>query len=44
MWTIGGMILDDGKPKYLEKNLSYCSFVHLKSHMEWAGIGVGSPL
>jgi hypothetical protein len=26
------------RPKYLEKNLSQCHFVHLKSHTDWCGI------
>jgi hypothetical protein len=26
--------IDRGKPKYSEKNLSQCNFVHHKSHMD----------
>jgi hypothetical protein len=26
--------IDRGKPKYSEKNLSQCHFVHLKSYMD----------
>jgi len=30
---IAGMILT-GKPKYLERNLSQCHFIHQKSHVD----------
>ena len=31
--SIGGVIADRGKPKYSEKNLSQCQFVHHQSQM-----------
>jgi hypothetical protein len=34
---------DKGKPKYSEKHLSQCHFVHHKSHMEQPGIEPGLP-
>jgi hypothetical protein len=30
--------IDRGKPKYSEKNLPQCHFVHHKSHIDWPGI------
>jgi hypothetical protein len=38
-----------GKPKYSDKNLSQCQFVHHKSHMDpriktWASEVSGQPL
>jgi hypothetical protein len=30
--------IDRGKPKYSEKNLSQCHFIHRKSHKYWPGI------
>jgi hypothetical protein len=44
MWNICGIILYSEKQKYLEKNLSYYYFVHLKSHTEWPGLEVVVPL
>jgi hypothetical protein len=35
---------DSGKPKYSEKNLSHCHFLHDKSHMDWPGVEPGPSL
>jgi hypothetical protein len=35
--------IDRGKPKYSEKKLSQCHFVHHKSHMDRPGIEPGPP-
>jgi hypothetical protein len=35
--------IDRGKPKYLEKNLFQCHFVHHKFHMDPPGIESGRP-
>jgi hypothetical protein len=36
IWSIAGMIIDIGTPKYVEKNLFQCHFIphHLKSHTD----------
>jgi hypothetical protein len=34
---------DRGKPKYSEKILCQCRFVHHKSHMNWPGIELVPP-
>jgi hypothetical protein len=34
---------DRGKLKCWKKNLSYCHFIHHKSHMDWPGVEVGPP-
>jgi hypothetical protein len=36
--------IDRGKPKYSEKNLSQCHFVHHKFHTDWPGIFFSVPL
>jgi hypothetical protein len=35
--------IDRGKPKYSEKTLSQCHFVHHKSHMERPGLHCERP-
>jgi hypothetical protein len=35
--------IDRGKPKYSERTLSQCHFVHHKSHKDWPGIKPGPP-
>jgi hypothetical protein len=32
-----------GKPKYTEKNLSQCHFIHHKFHVDWPGIELDTP-
>jgi len=34
---------DCGQPKYWEKNLTHCHFVHPKSNMDWPGIEADPP-
>jgi len=42
--SIGGMIFDEGKlKKKLERNLSYCHFMHYKFHMDCLGLKFGLP-
>jgi len=35
------MIIDEGKPKKLERNLSHCHFKHYKFHMDCLGLKFG---
>jgi hypothetical protein len=37
-WSIGGMIIGRGIPKYSKKNLLHCHFIHHKSDMDSPGI------
>jgi len=34
---------DGEKPKYSEKNLSQCYFIHYKYHMDWLGVEPSPP-
>ena len=36
-------VIDRGKPKYSERNLCQCHFVHQKSHTEMCDIETGPP-
>jgi hypothetical protein len=38
------MTVTGEKPKYLEKDLSHCHFVHYKTRMEWPGFEKGLPI
>jgi hypothetical protein len=35
--------IDRGKPKYSERNMSQCHFIHHKSHMDRHGMEPGPP-
>jgi len=37
------IVTDRGKPKYSERNLCQCHFVHQKSHTKMCGIETGPP-
>ena len=41
VWRFGGMMQTGEMEEYSEKNLSQCSLVHHKSHVNWPGIEFG---
>jgi hypothetical protein len=42
-WNIGGMMIGREKPRYSERNLPQCHFVHQKSRMDCLGIKLRPP-